>query len=172
VAPPRSPLWTANIRPPTEHVLLSLPRTGQPKQLTTRDIARIVARHAQTAEVLRIAACRNVLRHTFCAHLADSGADVATMRELAGHADIRSITICTAVSRHAWTAPLPGRAQQRRGARRAAARGQSTGSSRRVGHCQPTSAKYCHFACGRHQEEKPSLAGPSFALGLAVQHIR
>ena len=34
----------------TEHLLLSLPRTGQPPPpLGTRDIARIVARHSQAA---------------------------------------------------------------------------------------------------------------------------
>jgi Phage integrase family len=35
-----------------------------------------------------------VLRHTFCTHLADAG----TIRELAGHADIRTTTIYTAAS--------------------------------------------------------------------------
>jgi site-specific recombinase XerD len=36
---------------PTEHLLLSLPRSGQPGPLTTRDIARIVGRHAAAADL-------------------------------------------------------------------------------------------------------------------------
>lgn len=36
---------------PTEHLLLSLPRTGQPRPLSTRDIARIVTRHATAADL-------------------------------------------------------------------------------------------------------------------------
>jgi len=39
----------------------------------------------------------HVLRHTFCTHLADAGADVVVIRELAGHADIRTTTVYTAV---------------------------------------------------------------------------
>ena len=39
-----------------------------------------------------------MLRHTFCTHLADTGADTAVIRELAGHADIRTTTVYTAVS--------------------------------------------------------------------------
>ena len=35
----------------------------------------------------------HVLRHTFWIHLADAGADTAVIRELAGHADIRTITV-------------------------------------------------------------------------------
>ena len=83
----------------TEHLLLSLPRTGQPpRPLGTRDIARIVARHAQAAGVPEDRRAPHVLRHTFCTHLADSGADTAVIRELAGHADIRTTTIYTNVN--------------------------------------------------------------------------
>ena len=49
---------------------LSLPRTGQPGQLGTRDIARIVARHAQAADPPEDRRSPHVLRHTFCTHLA------------------------------------------------------------------------------------------------------
>ena len=35
----------------TDHLLLSLPRTGQPRPLSTRDIARIVGRHAAAAHL-------------------------------------------------------------------------------------------------------------------------
>ena len=67
----------------------SLPRTGQPpRPLGTRDIARIVARHSQTAGLPEDRRAPHVLRHTFCTHLADTGADTAVIRELAGDADI------------------------------------------------------------------------------------
>jgi integrase/recombinase XerD len=66
--------------------------------LTTRDIARIVARHAKAAGLPEDRRTPRVLRHTFCTHLAAAGADVGTIRELAGHADIRTTTIYTAVS--------------------------------------------------------------------------
>ena len=46
----------------TEHLLLSLPRAGAPEPLGARDIARIVGRHAEAAEPLRIDA-----PHTCCA---------------------------------------------------------------------------------------------------------
>lgn len=83
----------------TEHLLLSLPRTGNPpRPLSTRDIARIVARHAQAAGLPADRRSPHVLRHTFCTHLADAGADVGTIRELAGHADIRTTAIYTAVN--------------------------------------------------------------------------
>lgn len=82
----------------TDHLLLSLPRTRQPpRALSTRDIARILARHAHTAGLPADRQSPHVLRHTFCTHLADAGADVGTIRELAGHADIRTTTIYTAV---------------------------------------------------------------------------
>jgi integrase len=106
---------------PTEHLLLSLPRTGQPGPLSTRDIARIVARHAGAADLPEDRRSPHVLRHTFCTHLADAGADVGTIRELAGHADIRTTTIYTAVSTIRLEHAITKRAEQRRGARRAAA---------------------------------------------------
>ncbi|MDX6688534.1 MAG: Phage integrase family [Baekduia sp.] len=37
-------------------------------------------------------------RHTFCTRLAGTGADAAVIRELAGHADIRTTTVYTALS--------------------------------------------------------------------------
>ncbi|MEJ7784936.1 MAG: tyrosine-type recombinase/integrase, partial [Solirubrobacteraceae bacterium] len=39
----------------------------------------------------------HALRHTFCTHLADAGVAIDVIRELAGHADIRTTTIYTAV---------------------------------------------------------------------------
>ena len=37
------------------------------------------------------------LRHTFCTHLANAGVAIDVIRDLAGHADIRTTTIYTAV---------------------------------------------------------------------------
>jgi site-specific recombinase XerD len=105
----------------TEHLLLSLPRTGQPpRALTTRDVARIVNRHAHTAGLPEDRRSPHILRHTFCTHLADAGADVGTIRELAGHADIRTTTIYTAIDEHRLEQAIIERARQRKGSRRAA----------------------------------------------------
>jgi site-specific recombinase XerD len=106
---------------PTEHLLLSLPRTGESGPLSTRDIARIVARHAQAADLPEDRRSPHVPRHTLCTHLADAGADTAVIRELAGHADIRTTTIYTAVNPGRLENAVAERAQRRRGARRAAA---------------------------------------------------
>ena len=106
---------------PTEHLLLSLPRTGQPRPLSTRDIARIVGRHAHAADLPEDRRSPHVLRHTFCTHLADAAADTAVIRELAGHADIRTTTIYTAVNPDRLEHAVAERAHRSRGARRAAA---------------------------------------------------
>ena len=111
------------VRPPaaSEHLLLSLPRTGQPpRTLTTRDVARTVARYAEAAGLPENRRTPHVLRHTFCTHLADAGADVGTIRELAGHADIRTTTIYTAVSDARLEQAIAERTRQRNRLRRAA----------------------------------------------------
>jgi hypothetical protein len=54
-----------------------------------------------------------VLRHTFCTHLADAGADVGVIRELAGHADIRTTTIYTAVNDERLEDAIAGRRRDR-----------------------------------------------------------
>jgi site-specific recombinase XerD len=113
------------VRPlaPTEHLLLSLPRTGQqPRALSTRDIARIVARYGQAAGLPEDRRTPHVLRHTFCTHLADTGADTTIIRELAGHADIRTTTIYTDVNPARLEQAIAERSRQRHGARRAAPR--------------------------------------------------
>jgi site-specific recombinase XerD len=105
----------------TEHLLLSLPRTGQPQPLTTRDVARVVGRHAAAADLPDDRRSPHVLRHTFCTHLADAGADTAVIRELAGHADIRTTTIYTAVNPGRLEHAIAERGRRSRGTRRAAA---------------------------------------------------
>ena len=104
----------------SEQLLLSLPRTGHPSRaLTTRDIARIVARHAANAGLPEDRRSPHVLRHTFCTHLADAGADTAVIRELAGHADIRTTTIYTDVNPVRLEQAIAERSSQRHGVRRA-----------------------------------------------------
>ena len=105
----------------SEHLLLSLPRSAPPRPLSTRDIARIVARHATAADLPDDRRSPHVLRHTFCTHLADARADTAVIRELAGHADIRTTTIYTAVNPSHLEHAITERGRQNRGARRAAA---------------------------------------------------
>lgn len=63
-----------------------------------------------------------MLRHTFCAHLADTGADTTIIRELAGHADIRTTTIYTDVNPARLEQAIVERSRRRHGARRAATR--------------------------------------------------
>ncbi len=104
----------------TEHLLLSLPRAGEPRPLTTRDVARIVARHAAAAGLPDDRRSPHVLRHTFCTHLADAGADTAVIRELAGHADIRTTTVCTAVNPGRLEDAVAERHERGRGLRRLA----------------------------------------------------
>jgi len=83
-----------------EQLLLSLPRTGRPPgPLLTRDVARIVAGYATAAGLPEDRRSPHVLRHTFCTALANAGVDIGVIRELAGHADIRTTTIYTAVDK-------------------------------------------------------------------------
>ena len=109
-------------RPPaaTDHLLLSMPRAGAPGPLDARDIARIVGRHATAADLPDDRRSPHVLRDTFCKHLADIGADTAVIRELAGHADIRTTTVYTAVSSARLVDAVDERQRQRPGASRAA----------------------------------------------------
>jgi integrase/recombinase XerD len=82
----------------SEQLLLSLPRTRRPpRTLAPRDVARIVGRYAEAAGLPADRRSPHVLRHTFCTGLANAGVDVGVIRELAGHADIRTTTIYTAV---------------------------------------------------------------------------
>src|SRR3954447_1882141 len=101
----------------TEHLLLSLPRTGRSGPLSTRDIARIVARHAAAAALPDDRRSPHVLRHTFCTHLADADTDTAVIRELAGHADIRTTTIYTAVNTARLEQAIAQRSRQHPGGR-------------------------------------------------------
>ncbi len=105
-------------RPTCAHdeLLVSLPRTGQPPQpMTVRDITRTVTRYATAAGLPEERRSPHVLRHTFCTHLANADVAIDVIRELAGHADIRTTTIYTAVHDDRLEDAIKDAAQRRRG---------------------------------------------------------
>jgi site-specific recombinase XerD len=101
----------------TDHLLLSLRALGSRRGRSARATSPATRRPPGCP---RTGAPLTCLRHTFCTHLADSGADTAVIRELAGHADIRTTTIYTAVSDARLEHAIEARSLQGVGARRAA----------------------------------------------------
>ena len=105
-----------------EELLVSLPRTGRaPRPLTKRDVGRIVARYAELAGLPEDRRTPHVLRHTFCTHLADADTPIDVIRELAGHADIRTTTIYTDVADERLEDAIASVARRRQGLGRLAA---------------------------------------------------
>jgi len=75
----------------SERLFVSLPRAPrEPGPLSTRDLARIVGRHAALAGLPEDRRAPHVLRHTFCTLLAERGVALEVIAELAGHADVRT----------------------------------------------------------------------------------
>lgn len=110
-------------RPTCAHdeLLVSLPRNGQPSQpMTVRDVTRIVTRYGTLADLPEDRRSPHVLRHTFCTHLANTGAPIDVIRQLAGHADIRTTTIYTNVADDRLEAAIDHAARQRGGISRRA----------------------------------------------------
>ena len=72
-----------------------------------------------------------MLRHTFCTHLANAGVAIDVIRELAGHADIRTTTIYTDVHDDRLEDAIEHAERQRRGlASRAASQARSSADRR------------------------------------------
>jgi hypothetical protein len=68
-----------------------------------------------------------------CTHLRRRGTDVGVIRELAGHADIRTTTIYTAVDDARLEHAIAERGRQNRGARRAAAGARARAADTTIG---------------------------------------
>ena len=99
-----------------EELLVSLPTAQRPSRpLTVRDATRIVARYGELAGLPDDRRTPHVLRHTFCTHLADGGTSIDVIRELAGHADIRTTTIYSAVADQRLEEAVDDAARRRRG---------------------------------------------------------
>jgi integrase/recombinase XerC len=74
---------------------LFLNRLGN--RLSTRSVSNILDKYAKLAGLER-RVTPHIMRHTFATHLLDGGADLRTVQELLGHADLSSTQIYTHVS--------------------------------------------------------------------------
>jgi site-specific recombinase XerD len=111
----------------TDALLLSLPRTTNrpPAPLSTRGAHKIVTAYARKAGLPDGHHHPHALRHTFCTMLAERDVAIEVIKDLAGHADIRTTDRYTHVSdkrrSNAITELDQGRSDLQRASRRHAA---------------------------------------------------
>jgi len=99
-----------------DQLLVSLPRRRQESHaLGVRDVGRIVGHYGALAGLPERLRTLPTLRHTFCSHLVESGVRIEVVKELAGHADISTTQIHTAVSDHRLEDAIELGARRRRG---------------------------------------------------------
>jgi len=77
---------------PSEHVFLS--KSGRP--MRREDIWRLIKKYALQAGIKRPIS-PHTLRHSFATHLLEHGADLRTVQEMLGHADIATTQVYTHV---------------------------------------------------------------------------